>query len=125
MESRFSERNVDDMIRKHGTRAHRKEFDTLRLKWAEKNALQAKKEAEILDPLRAETREILEKFDAMTAAVALAQKQLDKTIAEKQLENRIAEKRKVPPRKQGKGKYHLVNVRAKAQRAAKKATKQA
>ena len=45
-------------------------------------------------------------------------------LSEKQLENKIAEKRKVPPRKRGKGKSHLVNVRAKAQRAAEKAAKQ-
>ena len=77
MESRFSEKNVDDMIRKHGTSAHRKAFDAIRQKIAEKNALQAKREAEILDPLRAERREMLEKFDAMTAAVAL-EKQLEK-----------------------------------------------
>ena len=114
MKSRFSERNVDGMIRKHGTRAHRKAFDALRQKWAEKNTLQAKKEAEILDPLRVETREILDKFDAMTAAVALAQKQLDNKIAEKQLEKQIAEKRKVPPQKRGEGKSHRVNVQAKA-----------
>ena len=113
------------MIRKHSTSAHRKAFDAIRQKFAEKNTLQAQREAEILDPLRAERREMLEKLDAMTAAVALAQKQLDNKIAEKQLENKIAEKRKVPPRKRGEGKSHRVNMRAKAQRAAKKAAKQA
>ena len=82
------------MIRKHGTSAHRKAFDAIRQKIAEKNALQAKKEADSLDPLRAERRKMLDKIDAMKAAVALAQKQLENKIAEKQLENRIAEKGK-------------------------------
>ena len=68
---------------------------------------------------------MLDKLDAMKAVLALAEKQLENKIAEKQLEKKIAEKRKVPPRKQGKGKSHLINLRAKAQRAAEKATKQA
>ena len=83
MDSRFSERNVEDMIRKHGTSAHLNAFDAIRQKYAEKNALQAKKEAEILDPLRAERRKMLENIDAMEAAVALAQKQSENKIAEK------------------------------------------
>ena len=87
------------MIRKHGTSAHRNAFDAICQKTAEKNALQAKKEAEILDPLRAERREMLDKIDATRALVALAENQLENEIAEKQLENKIAQKRKVPPRK--------------------------
>ena len=83
MESRFSERNVDDMIRKHSTSAHRKVFDAIRQKFAEKNTPQAQREAEILDPLRAERRKMLENIDTMEAAVALAQKQSENKIAEK------------------------------------------
>ena len=60
------------MIRKHGTSAHRNAFEAIRQHYAENNALYDKKEAKILDPLRAERRKMLEKIDAMKAAVALA-----------------------------------------------------
>ena len=56
MESRFSERNTEEMIRKYGNSADRNAFEAIRQDYAEKNALYDKKEAEILDPLRAERR---------------------------------------------------------------------
>ena len=85
MESRFSERNVEEMIRKYGKSADRNAFEAIRQDYAEKNALYDKKEAEILDPLRVERRKMLNRIDAMKAAVALAQKQSEQNIAEKQL----------------------------------------
>ena len=74
MESQFSERNVEEMIREHGTSAHRNAFEAIRQHYTEKNALYDKKEAEIFDPLIAERREMVDKIDATKAAVALAQK---------------------------------------------------
>ena len=53
---------------------------------------------------------MLDKIDATKASVALAQKKLENEIAKKQLENNIAERRKVPLRKRGKRKSHLVSV---------------
>ena len=44
-------------------------FEAIRYDYAEKNALLDKKEAEIIDPLRAETREMLDKLDAMKAVL--------------------------------------------------------
>ena len=85
MESQFSERNTDDMIRKYGNSEDCNAFEAIRKHYAEKNALYDKKEAEILDPLRVERRKMLNRIDAMKAAVALAQKQSEQNIAEKQL----------------------------------------
>ena len=117
MESSIShelfERNMEEIVRKYGNSANCNSFEAIRQDYAEKNALLDKKEAEILDPLRAETREMVDRLDATNAVLALAEKQLENKIAEKQLENKIEEKKKVPPRKRGKGKSHLVNVRAK------------
>ena len=71
------------MIRKYGNSADRNAFEAIRQDYAEKNALYDKREAEILNPLRAERREMLDEIDAMKALVALAEKQLENAIAEK------------------------------------------
>ena len=47
------------------------------------------------------------------------------TLAEKQLAKAVAEAKEEPPRRQEKGKLPRVTARAKEQRAAKKAAKQA
>ena len=83
MESRLSESNVEEMIRKYGNSTDRNAFEAIRQNYAEKNALYDIKEADILDPLRAERREMLDEIDAMKALVALAEKQLENAIAEK------------------------------------------
>ena len=74
---------MEEIVRKYGNSANRNSFEAICQDYAEKNALLDKKEAEILDPLRAETREMVDRLDAMKAVLALAEKQLENTIAEK------------------------------------------